>query len=60
MNQVRNMETDIFDLDQALSAKLYEMNSLIIQAGLPSTRENYIPGAKDFHPMVRPYLYGQL
>lgn len=50
----------MFDLDQALSAKLYEMNSLIIQAGLPSTRENYIPGAKDFHPMVRPYLYGQL
>lgn len=53
------MESDLFDLDEALSAKIYLINSMIIRADEPDSLSNYIPGAKDFHPDFRPYLYGQ-
>ena len=53
------MEAHVYDLSESISSKLYELNALIMRASDPNPVMNLMPGASDFHPSVRPFLYGK-
>jgi hypothetical protein len=52
------MESHIYDISESISSKLYELNALIMRTDQPHPLANLMPGADQYHPMVRSHLFG--